>query len=241
MSTHRGTDLRSLARSVRRRIKSWMGKDLVVSIQEHRATEYHGTDYGGWAVVPDVLSSASIVYSFGVGDDVSFDLSMIQRYGLTVHAFDPTPRSIAWVRAQSMPARFVFHDFGIGDHDGTLTLFAPEEESHMSFTVTDRAATAQHAGVEVPVRRLSSVIRELGHERIDVLKMDIEGAEYDVLRTLEEDAIYPAQVLVEFHHRYFPDGIERTRAAIQRLNDLQYRLVAVSSSGEEYSFLRSAR
>jgi FkbM family methyltransferase len=218
-----------------------VGKDLIVSVQDHRATEYHGTDYGGWAVVPDALSSEAVVYSFGVGDDISFDLSMIQKYGLTVHAFDPTPRSIAWVREQSMPSQFVFHDIGIGDHDGMLTLFPPEKESHTSFTVIDRAATLRHVGVEVPVRRLSTVMRDLGHERIDLLKMDIEGAEYDVLRTLEEDGIYPEQVLVEFHHRFFPDGIERTRSAIQCLNELQYRLVAVSSSGEEYTFMRSTR
>jgi len=218
-----------------------MGKDLIVSVQDHRATEYHGTSYGGWAVVPDALSSEAVVYSFGVGDDISFDRSMIQRYGLTVHAFDPTPRSIAWVRQQTMPSRFVFHDIGIGDHDGTMILFPPEKESHMSFTVIHRGSTLRHVGVEVRVQRLSTLMRRLAHERIDVLKMDIEGAEYDVLRTLEEDGIYPAQVLVEFHHRFFPDGIERTRAAIQSLNDLQYRLVAVSSSGEEYTFMRSIR
>jgi FkbM family methyltransferase len=218
-----------------------MGKDLIVSVQDRQATEYHGTDYGGWAVVPDALSSETVVYSFGVGDDISFDLSMIRKYGLTVHAFDPTPRSIAWVREQSMPPQFVFHDIGIGDHDGTLTLFPPKKESHKSFTLIDRSATQRQVGVEVPVRRLSTVMRGLGHEHIDVLKMDIEGAEYDVLRTLEEDDIYPAQVLVEFHHRFVPDGIERTRSAIQCLNKLQYRLVAVSSSGEEYTFMRLTR
>jgi hypothetical protein len=69
--------------------------------------------------------------------------------------------------------------------------------------------------------------------------LETEGAEYDVLHTLDEDGIYPSQVLVEFHHRFFRDGIARTRAAIQRLNTRHYRLVAVSPSGEEYTFLRS--
>ena len=111
----------------------------------------------------------------------------------------------------------------------------------MSFTAMDRGSRSRQEGVEVPVRRLSTLLRDVGHSRIDLLKMDIEGAEYDVLRTLEADGIYPPQLLVEFHHRFYPDGIERTRAAIQHLNELQYRLVAVSSSGEEYTFVRDIR
>jgi FkbM family methyltransferase len=143
------------------------------------------------------------------------------------------------VRAQSLPPSFSFHDMGIAAHDGALVLFPPENEAHMSFSVIDRTTAKRNAGVEVAVARLSTLMRNLGHERIDILKMDVEGAEYDVLRTLEEDSIYPAQVLVEFHHRFFPDGIERTRSAIKRLNDMRYRLVAVSSSGEELTFLRT--
>ena len=49
-----------------------------------------GTTYGGYAVVPAALGPESIVYSFGVGQDASFDLALIERFGATVHAFDPT-------------------------------------------------------------------------------------------------------------------------------------------------------
>lgn len=216
-----------------------MGRDLIVPVQAHRPTEYHGTDYGGWAIVSETLSSRSVVYSVGVGDDVAFDLSLIKRYGLTVHAFDPTPRSIAWVKSQSLPAQFMFHQIGLGDHDGNLTLFPPAETSHVSFSVVNRTAAGSHDGLELPVRRLSTVMRELGHGQVDILKMDIEGAEYDVLRTLHEDGVFPTQILVEFHHRFFPDGVARTRAAIQCLNARDYRLVAVSPSGEDYTFLRT--
>jgi FkbM family methyltransferase len=238
MRTDPGMGLRSLARRLHRRVKALVGRDLIVPLQEHRVTEYHGTSYGGWAIVPDAMSPATVVYSAGVGDDVSFDLSLIKHYGLTVHAFDPTPRSIAWVRSQSLPAQFVFHEIGVGHEDGTLTLFPPARSSHISFSVVNRTSTVSRYGLEFPVRRLSTIMRELGHERVDVLKMDIEGAEYSVLRTLDEDGIYPTQILVEFHHRFFPDGIARTRAAIQCLNKRDYRLVALSPSGEEYTFLR---
>src|SRR5690606_32780713 len=46
---------------------------------------------GGWTVHPDVLSKDSIVYAFGVGSNIEWDKEMVRRFGLTLHAFDPTP------------------------------------------------------------------------------------------------------------------------------------------------------
>src|SRR4051812_16621969 len=80
-----------------------------------------GTEYGGYAVCPTNLGAGSIVYSFGVGTDISFDEALIALCGVTVHAFDPTPRSVEWVKAQSLPERFVFHDWGIAGFDGSAT------------------------------------------------------------------------------------------------------------------------
>jgi hypothetical protein len=56
-----------------------------------------GTEYGRHTVCTDRLGPDSIVYSFGLGEDISFDLELIERTGATVYGFDPTPRSIAWV------------------------------------------------------------------------------------------------------------------------------------------------
>jgi Methyltransferase FkbM domain len=79
---------------------------------------------------------------------------------------------------------------------------------------------------------------ELGHAHIDLLKMDIEGAEYAVIDDLVDSNIRPAQILVEFHHRMPGIGPERTRHAVLQLRRAGFGLFAVSPSGEEYSFIR---
>src|SRR6202008_4156450 len=56
-----------------------------------------GTEYGSQTVCDSVLKPGAIVYSFGVGEDASFDLELIRQFDCEVYAFDPTPRSIAWV------------------------------------------------------------------------------------------------------------------------------------------------
>lgn len=52
------------------------------------------------------------------------------------------------------------------------------------------------------VKTLSEVIRELGIERIDLLKIDVEGSEFDVLSGLEEED-WPLikQIAIEVHSR----------------------------------------
>lgn len=42
-----------------------------------------------WVIVPKGIDEQSVVYSFGAGKDISWDLALIKKYGLTIHAFDP--------------------------------------------------------------------------------------------------------------------------------------------------------
>lgn len=229
--------MKHFVRKSKRVIKSVLGRDILQGSQLNLPTERHGSEYGGWVVYPHALSPESVVYSFGLGDDVSFDLSLIERYALTVHAFDPTPQSIEWVKEQSLPEAFVFHSLGIGDFDGMATFSAPENPAFVSYSMADETRSA--AGqVQAPVCRLSTIMHELGHDHVDLLKMDIEGAEYDVLQDIARDALDVRQVLVEFHHRFQGIEVDRTKCAIRLLNGRGYRIFSVSPSGEEYSFIR---
>src|SRR5262245_31962324 len=84
-----------------------------------------GNRSGVWTVCPDLLGRDSVVYSFGVGNNLSWDLALAARFDLTVHAFDPTPASVAWVAAQSIPANLHFHPIGLAGHDGSLRFALP--------------------------------------------------------------------------------------------------------------------
>ena len=196
-----------------------------------------GTEYGGYAVCPTGLDRESVVYSFGVGSDVSFDAALIEARGVTVHAFDPTPRSIDWVKSQTLPTAFVFHPWGIADFDGTATFHAPKDPTHVSHTLLS-AGDAGTGSVEVPVFRLRTIMDQLGHQRIDVLKMDIEGAEYGVLGDVLGSDLAIPQILIEFHHHRSGVPLETTQAAVESLERAGYRAFHASKSGYEFSFLR---
>jgi FkbM family methyltransferase len=202
------------------------------------SSEVHKVSLGNkgarWCLCPEGLSENSVVYCVGVGEEISFDLELIKRFGIRVHAFDPTPRSIQWVRSQTLPEKFEFHAYGVADFDGTSKFLPPENRGHVSRTILPRQSP--WPAIEAPAYCLPTIMKMLGHSEIDLLKMDIEGAEYGVLADLLACKIGLQQILVEFHHRWPEIGSEKTRMAIRALSSAGYQLFNVSPSEEEYSF-----
>jgi len=225
---------RSILQAARRYKTVLSGQDCWFPVVYRGKSIRLGSDYGGWSILPDRLNTDSVIYSFGIGTDITFDLAMIEKFGVTVHAFDPTPGSIEWVKSQSLPPQFVLHEYGVASYDGVATFFPPVDRNHISHTLLDRPATADRK-IEVPVYRLATIMQKLGHSVIDLMKIDIEGAEYDVIEDMLNGAIYPKQFAVEFHHRWENVGTAKTKEAMRRLAKAGYRVFARSASWEEYS------
>jgi FkbM family methyltransferase len=198
-----------------------------------------GQGDGEWCINPEGIKADSIVYSFGVGCDISFDSALIDRFGAQVHAFDPTPVAFDWLRQQKLPDSFHFHPFGIASYDGVADFSLPRSH-YVSFTMSTNVAVSQSARGEV--FRLPTIMAKLGHKRVGLLKLDVEGAEYDVVADLVACADKIDQLLIEFHHRMFDaaGGLEKTRKALQMLQEAGFALFYRSPRGLEYSFVRHA-
>jgi hypothetical protein len=69
------------------------------------------------------------------------------------------------------------------------------------------------------------------------LKIDVEGAEYEILDSLGEVDKLPTQLLVEYHHRFPGIGKERTATSIANLRQLGYQIFSISETGREIGFL----
>jgi FkbM family methyltransferase len=227
--------LQAPIKSVKRAVRILAGSDVYIPKQVDRSVIYLGNVGTSWPLCPEALVDRPLVYSFGVGEDVSFDLELIRRFDATIHAFDPTPRSIAWIASQQLPGSFHFHPCGIADRDGVCSFLPPANPAHVSHTMIARESASPP--LELPVKRMRSFLAELQHSRLDLLKMDIEGAEYTVIDDLVASGIVVKQLLVEFHHRWKEVGVSKTKQAVRKLNAAGYRIFAVSPNGEEYGFL----
>jgi FkbM family methyltransferase len=195
------------------------------------------------------LSSKSVVYSFGVGDNIAWDLALIERYGATVHAFDPTPVSIEWISRQTLPAAFQFHPWGLAAFDGELEFYPPRKATSTHYSQERRPHSWRRylcpfreerdpSPVLAPVRRLSSTLAELGHRRIDVLKIDVEGSEFEAVPDILASGIEIDQLLVEIHYHFPSRSVKRGLTLIEQIRAAGFRCFHISPRGLEFGFAR---
>jgi len=232
-----------LYRAVRRFnvLKAVLGRETFHWVERHIATEFHGSSYGGWAIAKSSLTENSIVYSIGIGQDATFDQSLMDRYKLKIHAYDPTPKSIAWIRSNLHNPGFVFHPIAISERNGFLSFFEPDPNSADQVSASVHQSPRARKTYEVPSQTFDVMLKSNGHSYCDVLKMDIEGAEYPVLEQLCKNGLIGKvkQLLVEFHH-FFPGiGIDKTNAIVKELRRNDFRIAWISRTNHEYLFVRS--
>ncbi len=230
-------NLIQLKQYIKRLCRYVQGNDWFPSYDINPSTGYFGSQYGGWTVACDFLSNNSVTWCVGIGEDISFDLALQKAFKMKIDAFDPTPRSLKWLKTQDLPKNFFVHAFGIAQFDGSAQFLPPSNSNHVSHTLNMSSHSLNQAAIICEVRRLETLAAMLNVEHIDLMKLDIEGAEYSVIDDICSSKIAPRQLLVEFHHRFDEYSINNTKAAVRKLRNIGYQLFHVSPNGEEYSFL----
>src|SRR3546814_5498841 len=108
-----------------------------------------------------------VCYAGGVGEDVTFGLGIIDRFGWQVFAFDPTPRAIAYVADHAKEVKkFHFMPVGLWSEDATLRFYAPRDPTHVSHSIVNLQETESY--FEARCRSIASLMAELGHDRLDL-------------------------------------------------------------------------
>jgi len=210
-----------------------VGAQRILVARGHRRFREHvgrareawiGNEYSGWPLHEDALNRGSICYLAGLGEDASFDLALIERFGCQVHAFDPVPEAVRFGTAvQARQPSFHFHPFGLWSEDGALDFHDNPIEGFVSRSATDMHGVGR--GQTLPVKSLSGLPRELGHDHVDLLKLSVEGSEYELIDVLIRSRMKVGTVLVEFAQ---PAPLSRVCEAVDRLETSGWRLVAFS-------------
>lgn len=192
-----------------------------------------GSSYGGWWIPAHALSENSVAYCAGVGEDISFDTALIERFGCRVVALDPTPRAIAFAaRAQPDSDRFHFEPVGLGGTDRTARFYSPSDPSHVSHSIVNLQGTSDF--FEARLERVATVMDRLGDANIHLLKMDIEGAEHEVVKDLTSGTLRPLVLCIEVDQLR---PMRQLRTTIRSLRKSGYRAAKVE--GRNVTFVRS--
>ncbi len=154
-------------------------------------------DWSGEKLIADLLrrslppaGQALCVFDVGSnrGQFLATVLEPLQTSGvaLEANAFEPGKAAFAALSARfNDHSGFHLNNFGLGDRQGEFELFADAPGSGMaslSHRRLDHFAVDFSYSERVQIRRLDDYCSEHGVERIDLLKLDVEGHELDVLR-----------------------------------------------------------
>jgi len=186
-----------------------------------------------WTFCPTGINAQSVVYSGGVGNDVTFEQALISRFGCTVVMFDPSPTGLeTMARPENKNQHIRFHAVALAGRNGTLR-FAPPLNAAEGSWYAREDGTAQ---IEVPCTDLTSLMRANGHDKIDLLKLDIEGSEYEVIEHILEHRIPVRQICVEYHHGMLP-GIRRSQTIRSMLKLVRRGYKLLYQVGNNHTFL----
>ena len=141
---------------------------------------------------------------------------MIRRFGATIHIFDPSEIAVRTIeRAKS--DRLLFQPLGLAATTQVKASVGGGEGDQTWF----RAGGSN----TVPCTTLPAELGKNGHTSIDLLKIDIEGFEYEVLESCLSAHIPIKQICVEFHDFYPEIPRKKTEAMIETLQANGFELI----------------
>lgn len=239
--------LKRLKRFVRRTIWKTLERDPLVGfhINESIPLTYLGTDYGGWSIPEGILDEDSVCYCIGAGEDISFEVELAKKFGGEIHVFDPTPRAHkhfkdlvekteqgeqmnidrseqAYTISSDQLKNISYHPIGVWSESKTMKFYAPDDETHVSHSLKEQAPGKKY--FEAECKTLGDIRQELEHTSITLIKMDIEGAEYEVVESMLKDGIKPKVLCIEFDELYEHLRLKAVRKTIKSLINSGYIL-----------------
>lgn len=192
---------------------------------------------GPWTVSVKNLNADSIVYSAGVGEDISFEIELCEQFSCNVILLDPTPVALKTLKNKKYQhPKIEFLQLGLSNSAGSVKFSYPPGSEEISFTLKREA---EDKFVEFSTTTLKNLMKRYIHDHIDLLKMDIEGFEYGIIKQICQNKIPIKQICLEFHHWMLP-GISKwsTISSILKLAKIGYRVVNIRSW--DYTFVHKS-
>jgi FkbM family methyltransferase len=189
----------------------------------------------GHTFLKDYLNRAGSVIDLGMNTG-DFARIMHDTYGSCVIGAEANPVLASNI---SKSNGIVCKNVAIADFDGCVKFSINEENSEASMIVSDSTPISETV-IPVPSTTLSKFFREAEVEQVDLLKIDVEGAELDIIETTEPDIFRRCtQIVVEFHRFLYPSHASRIEKAVALMSGFGFRYIDFSNERTDVLFINS--
>lgn len=166
----------------------------IICAKSYKTTKI-GSDEASWNLLKDSIQPHSHCISGGVGQDISFEIELTESTGCNILLLDPSPTGQETVTRHTLPKNIQFLNHALSSRSGTIRLARPLEKREGSWRIS-----TDGSGDEMTAVTLENLMQQKEIHHIDLLKIDIEGFEYEVLHQLLDHQLDVRQICVEIHH-----------------------------------------
>ena len=139
------------------------------------------------------------ILSAGVGDNITFDEELLS-LGYKIIFVDPTPNAIKYFDKyfdkKKFKNSFVFYKKALWNNEDKIKFFSSDSDKIISNSIAN--ANNSKNFIEVPCITLDKIQKNLNFDNYSLIKIDIEGAELNVIRDLIKKKISTEVLLIEF-------------------------------------------
>jgi FkbM family methyltransferase len=177
------------------------------------------------------FTDGGVVVDVGCGWEADFSILMIERYSLDAYGVDPTRKHAPALKILEEKTRGKFHHlpFAVSGEKGYITFH--ESRDHESGSILTEHTNIQSDDTfsyEVESLTIDELVRRIGTERVDILKLDLEGAEYSLLKSVTGKELEPFnQIFIEFHHHCTDYTRKDTRKMVKRITGNGFRVFSL--------------
>lgn len=165
----------------------------------------------------------AVVVDLGANQGV-FSQLMVERFGCSCYAVEA---NYDVFKSFASDKRLKPFNFAVASQSGTLDFYVSENSEASSLNVVE--GTAIHQKVAVPSERLDEFLKEQNLTSVDLLKMDIEGAEIDVVDSCSDELLQNvSQMTIEFHDFNGMASQEDVSRVVRRLEGLGFLCFVMS-------------
>ena len=205
-------------------IKSKYFPDVTFSVKINNRSKIQiiGTEHGNSAVILDLIPAGSTVISAGVGEDILFDLELIKLKNCKIIGINPTEKSKRYIENNPHENISLLQKALYSESNKKIKIYKNTNPDYVSVSITpSRQNVSEKDYYETETISLQELLNK--YKDVSVVKMDIEGAEYDVLNSI--DNLNIPQICVEFHHFCTDFTPYDTTQCIMNLNNMGYVVV----------------
>ncbi len=185
--------------------------------------------------LPGLLSPDSTILDLGANRGV-FSHGMISKY--QCHAFAVEPLSGLRADVPYSP-KLTLLPFAVGGRNGRMRLHV--FGSRCASLLHQKEHEIMISEEDVELLDLRSLLERLGTDRVDLMKVDIEGAEIEMFDSASDvDLSKCVQITVEFHDFLYPEQAQQVRLIKQRLRDLGFWVINFSLDNTDVLFVNAA-